>query len=293
MDAKPPLKVQTKLRESNLEAVVRKYRLLSKVHSKHSNLVLLKYDQGRSPFRKRVVQECRGIILDSEANWEVVAWPYLKFFNYGEKYVHALDWTSAKVYEKLDGSLATLYWYKGEWHVSSSGVPDASKGLTADGSTFAELFWGIWNSLDMRLPTETHMCYMFEMLSKRNVIVVHPKKEEIVLHGVRNLETLQELDPAPISQKYAWPCAKTFDLKTLPDILLASKNLDPTEAEGFVVQDQNFNRVKVKTPQYVALVNLSVYGDQGINLGHMLRIVRASEGILFFFLSLFSLFVLT
>ncbi len=37
-----------------------------------------------------------------------------------------LDWTSAAVYEKLDGSLAVLYYYKDEWWVSSSGMPDAT-----------------------------------------------------------------------------------------------------------------------------------------------------------------------
>lgn len=122
-----------------MDAVVDRYRLLCKFHQKHPNLCLLKYDQSRSAFQvcfqipffdisqHRVVQECRGIILDSSQNWEVISWPYLKFFNYGEKYCHTIDWPSARVFEKLDGSLATLYWYKSEWHVSSSGVPDASK----------------------------------------------------------------------------------------------------------------------------------------------------------------------
>lgn len=50
------------------------------------------------------------------------------------------------------------------------------------------------------------------------------------------------------------------------------------QSEGYVVRDKNFVRVKVKTPQYVALVNLSVYDTQGLNFGHMLRIIRASEG---------------
>ena len=49
----------------------------------------------------------------------------------GESSADAIDWSTARVMEKLDGSLATLYWYKGEWHVSSSGVPDASSEYAA------------------------------------------------------------------------------------------------------------------------------------------------------------------
>jgi hypothetical protein len=78
--------------------------------------------------------------LDSKADWRVVCYPYNKFFNFGEPYaVTDIDWSSAVVYEKYDGSLATLYHYKGEWMVASSGVPDAS-GSIDNNTTFRQLF---------------------------------------------------------------------------------------------------------------------------------------------------------
>jgi tRNA splicing ligase len=52
-----------------------------------------------------VVQECRGLILDESANWRIVAFPYTKFFNYGEEHAASIDWSTACVQEKLDGSL--------------------------------------------------------------------------------------------------------------------------------------------------------------------------------------------
>lgn len=48
--------------------------------------------------------------------------------------------------------------------------------------------------------------------------------------------------------------------------------------EGFVVRDKDFRRVKVKTPQYVALGHLNIYDQDNLNFGHMLRIVMLSEG---------------
>lgn len=65
--------------------------------------VLLKYSQIKSDFSQPIVQECRGIILDS--NNGIVCWPFDKFFNYGECYAAKIDWSSAKVQEKIDGCL--------------------------------------------------------------------------------------------------------------------------------------------------------------------------------------------
>jgi hypothetical protein len=54
--------------------------------------------------------------------WSVVMLPYTKFFNYGESLAAKLDWRQpVTVTEKSDGSLMTVYWYKGKWHVASQG----------------------------------------------------------------------------------------------------------------------------------------------------------------------------
>lgn len=44
-----------------------------------------------------LVQICRGIILDSKANWKIVAFPFVKFFNFGEPRAQQLDWDSVRV----------------------------------------------------------------------------------------------------------------------------------------------------------------------------------------------------
>ena len=60
-------------------------------------------------FRLPEVQEARGIILDTEYN-QVVCWPFRKFANFGESYADEIDWSTARVEEKLDGSIVKL-WY--------------------------------------------------------------------------------------------------------------------------------------------------------------------------------------
>lgn len=49
--------------------------------------------------------------------------PYKKFFNFGEDCAATIDWNTAKVQEKIDGSLISLYWYDDSWHISSTGCP--------------------------------------------------------------------------------------------------------------------------------------------------------------------------
>jgi hypothetical protein len=48
--------------------------------------------------------------------------------------------------------------------------------------------------------------------------------------------------------------------------------------EGFIVRDVNWNRLKIKSPQYVALSHLSLKDKKGINGKYMLSIIRTNEG---------------
>ena len=109
---------------TSLEKLCKTYKLTARRHSLHK-IVQLSYSQRESDLANAVVQECRGVILELDT-WRVVSMPFAKFFNAEEPNAQAtaraLDWDSARVYEKCDGSLMTLYWYGG-WNVSSSSLP--------------------------------------------------------------------------------------------------------------------------------------------------------------------------
>ena len=68
------------------------------------NLIMFKYSQQDSDLSNDIVKECRGIILD-EDTFEPISVPYFKFFNAGEPNAAEVDWSSAKVLQKIDGSL--------------------------------------------------------------------------------------------------------------------------------------------------------------------------------------------
>jgi hypothetical protein len=269
------LHVQQYLESHSIEELTAFYGISAKRHPKYPNLVMLKYNQIESPMGERIVQECRGLILNEAEGWSVVSRPYDKFFNYGEGHASPIDWPSARVYEKLDGSLMTLYWYADQWHVASSGLPDAGGPVMGSSGTFAELFWRVWNELGYRLPTDTGCCYMFELMTPHNRVVVPHQTCRIVLHGAREIATGIECKPEIFaSDSVAWEVVRSYPIATLDDVVAMAATLKPMEHEGYVVVDKDFRRIKVKSPQYVAMAHMK----DNFTVGRMLELVRTNEG---------------
>lgn len=251
-----------------IQELADKYAIKTSRHAQYNNLVLFKYNQIESPFGEAIVRECRGVILDELNNWEIVARPFDKFFNHGEGHAALIDWSTAKVQEKVDGSLATIYVYDNKWHVATSGTPDAS-GLVNDfGFSFAELFWKTFNQHDIRLPnSDIGMCFMFELTSQYNKVVVRHSKPGLTLLGARDITTQKEMSAEEaIGYLLDWDCewrtdhsrdillpVQEYPLTSFEQIIETFPSIDPMSQEGYVVVDANFNRVKVKSPAYVAL----------------------------------------
>lgn len=265
------LLAQRYIREHGLDSLCQKYAIVAKRHGEFGNLVFLKYDQIESPMGEPVVQECRGLILDEADDWRVVSFPFRKFFNHGEGHAPAIDWQTARVYEKLDGSLMTLYWYRG-WRVASNGLPDASGPVYGYRGTFADLFWSVWGGFDYKMPCDTGSCYMFELMTPHNRVVVPHAKSRLVFLGSRELRGDFE-EQGPDTARDGWESVRSFPLQTIADVVAASQAINPMESEGFVVRDARFNRVKVKSPQYVALAHMK---DQ-FSPRRMLEVVRTNE----------------
>jgi len=266
------LLVQKFLRNGGtLETLNAQYGIKARRHTRHPELVSLKYNQIESPMGERIVQECRGIILNSEDNWGVVARPFDKFFNHGEGHAAPLDWNTARVQEKVDGSLMILYFYKGEWQIASSGTPDASGEVNGHGFTFENLFWKIWKETGLALPLEPNKTFMFEMCSMYNRVVVRHLTSFLVLIGVRDRNTGLETQVDAYNKVY--PVVKSFPLNNLEGILASFATIDPMSQEGFVVVDSKGDRQKMKHPGYVAIHHMA----GGMTPKQFLEVVRAGE----------------
>jgi len=259
-----------------LESLTSKYSIHAKRHPKYNNLVMLKYDQISSPFEEPLVQEARGIILDENNKWKPVSWPFSKFFNAEESLAAKIDWRTAKIQEKLDGSLCHMYFYDNQWHVASSGLPDAGGNVNGLNMTFAELFWKTWNDNHYELPhsTDGYLTFIFELMTPFNRVVVNHKENKITLIGVRSNISGQEKN-LDFYYGFDWPIVRGFLFKDLEGVKESFSNFEGIDQEGYVVVDDNFNRVKVKHPGYVALHHMR--GNDGPTYKKMLNIILKNE----------------
>ena len=239
---------------------------------------LIKYDMVNSDFTQPIVNECRGIIIDKHTN-KAHALSFFKFYNIQEELHADIDWKTARVQEKVDGS-KILYWYdeyKNKWQVSTSGTLDAYKAQVNDsGITFGQLFdTALLNSIKVGITDfeklhafdETlreQYCYTFELVSPESRIVVPYKKTELYFIGLRSTYGFTEFktENSVLSDLFKTP--KSYPLHTLEDCLRATENMGFDE-EGFVVVDDNWNRVKIKSPEYVLAHHARANGATSIS----------------------------
>gem|GEM_PF-2095706 len=276
------------LHEHGLDALTRDHGIEARRHPEFPSLIHLSYTH-EAPRGSPVAAECRGLILDAADGLRPVAYPYGRFFNVGEPQAAPIDWPTARVFEKLDGSLATLYWYQGLWHVASRKNPDGGGRMCwysqEEPITFAELFWGLWRGLGYRLPPapgpgSPRRCYLFELVTNRHQIVVRHDAEALVLHGARDLDTLEELDPIALAADHGWQAPRVVEgPRSFDEVQALADALNPLRAEGFVVCDGAFRRVKVKSPGYVRL-SMAIHGGgraRGLALStrRMLDLIRS------------------
>ena len=246
-------------------------------------LIGFKYNQIDSDFNQELVRECRGIILD-EDSLEPISVPFFKFGNYGESYCPTIDWDSAKVTEKIDGSLVKIVRMGDELLISTNGCIDASKasitqtfackyGSYRDLILAAEPIKDLSNDELLSLFKEGYT-YMFELTSPYNKVVIPYEGIRLSFIGVRDNKSLQEslIYDHPLSKVFNTP--KQYSFKSLDDCIANAKLL-PYNEEGYVVVDKYFNRVKVKSAAYVAIHHLR--GEGVLTPRKALEIVRQNE----------------
>ena len=233
--------------------------------------ILFKYSQIESDFSLDIVKEARGLILEDKT-WKVICYPFNKFFNFGEEYADNIDWESAVVETKEDGSLIKIYFYNDEWKIATNGTIDAEDAELQSGpyKNFRQLFDAAAEKCHFDFSKlNRYFTYCCEICSEFNIIIC-PQSEIRLIHiGTRNNRTFQEVETdigIPHPQRYA--------LSSLEDCIAMAKTFDFTK-EGFVVKDKNYNRIKVKSEDYVRVHRLANNGS--MTEERAIELIRANE----------------
>lgn len=287
------LKLIESINRVGFDATLDRYKLNYK---DYGHKIALKYDQIESPFQEEATREARGLVLEKDT-WKVMSLAFKKFFNLQESHAPKIDWSTAKVYQKLDGTLCHVYydWVKDQVCVGTTGTAEG-EGVVGEFhyggiGTFADLFWKAFAEtrpwwMPTHAPVDDLRAFLkkyagftiaFELCTPYNIVVTPHTDCRVYLLGARDLHTGAE---APqwllhtLSQDLAVPVAPLvpFDKKD-PAVLLQSLEGMPFSEEGYVVVDKHFQRVKIKNPTYVAVHMLK----ESTAAWRIIDIVRSNE----------------
>jgi hypothetical protein len=191
---------------------------------------------------------------------------------------------NARIEEKRDGSLISVYWDGNQWCVSTRKMAYA-EGTTIWGKSFRDLFedaakktsvWDYLNSHEMF----KRVTWVFELTSPENRVVTRYPNTSITLIGARNNELGTEiggsgLDSFAASMRVNRP--KYYRFRTMDDVKNATRELDTLD-EGFVLVSEtegSFWRLKCKNDRYVAIAHMRENGQ--ISPKNILTMIMANE----------------
>ncbi len=223
------------------------------------DLVILNYSIcGKNKYHP-IVKECRSLCLE-KGTWNVVSRAFDRFFNYTEcpENDEKFNWNNFVVEEKVDGSLCSVYFYKGQWQVNTRG--SFAQGLV-DGynGTWQQLFEEALGYKLEDFSGHEGYSYIFELCSPYTRVVAYHGKPTIYLLSIFNVKDNYELDSLKnlYCHNESFGIPKIFQWKNIDGILKFLNNPDlEFSFEGFVLRDSNNLRIKVKNPKYVAVHHL-------------------------------------
>lgn len=247
---------------------------------KKDQFVLFYYNQLSSDFTNEIVKECRGVILDS-TDWTVARYAFKKFFNADEHNCDVkIDWASAVVSEKIDGSLVSAWWdkYQQKWRWATSKAIDVEDALLPEDvncpyHNYQEL---INKALNDCVFDESSFCrsytYNFELVSPYTQVVIPYEKPKLYFLCSVNNQTLDEIPCWYYPSTWNKPCSFAFnnyqECKEMADKL-------PWNEEGYVVRDKFGHRVKIKSPEYVKAHYLR--NNNVITQRRLIEVILANE----------------
>ena len=266
------------IKKNGLEKAISEFSLICK---HYPSKILLKYNQIESDMSIPEVQDCRGLILEKDT-WDLMSLAFRKFFNSGETHAAKIDWDTAHILNKEDGTMIQVYWdwHKEVWFAATTGTAEGCGEVNNKmGTTFDSLFWSTVKDkygLEPNKLTKGYT-YVWELTTPYNIVVKPHGESSATLLTIRNLETLKEIprkELLKIGNDLGVPVVVEYSLniKNAGALIKTFENM-PWSEEGYVVVDSNFNRVKIKNPAY-----LSVHHLKGKSAEHnILTIVKTNE----------------
>jgi hypothetical protein len=231
----------------------------------HDNLplVILNYSQIDSPKGHKIVTECRQLILEKDT-WKCVSRSFPRFYNIGEmeEITNKFDWNNHVLFEKVDGSLVSMFKYDGKWRFATRStfgnflIPEQS-------FTWEDVIANLLPSERIQHLNENHT-YVFEFCSPWTQVVTYFEKPKLVLLDIVPRDTVfirrtqdEHIEACNyLADFLGVQRPEIYSNKSNPAELKAFVDSMTNQDEGCVAQDHTGLRVKAKNLNWLALAAL-------------------------------------
>lgn len=216
--------------------------------SPDGTLIIYNYSE-KAQFERRwsdVTLNCRGLITDICNN--IVARPFKKFFNFGERPLEFSTHDPVEVTDKKDGSLGILYRHPntGDYAIATRGSFISDQAIHG-----TEIWRERYSHIAQPLKGYT---FLFEIVYPKNRIVLdYGDLDDLILLGAVQNDRGFYFGPTEAAGMLNWPgpVTEVFEYTTLNDCFKVHR----PNAEGLVIRSGN-RMVKLKQADYVALHKL-------------------------------------
>jgi len=267
----------------------------------YEDRVVLNYNQIDSQRFHPICDECRALIL-KKSDWSVLARSFDRFYNLGESIDSGLpigtqrfasqdevkyeyfDISKAKILQKLDGTLISIYWDGMKWCYSTRKMAFA-EGETMFGRPFyaiIESFSGfkkIKEFLDSDIKNQ-NFTFVFELTGPENRVVTPYTATLMSLIGVRHKDgdelSFKELES--IASKMNIGVPESYSVESYESLLSFVKQFPAMEEGVVLVLEQpngSHRRIKCKNPSFVAIAHMRENG--GISPKNVLNLIMTNE----------------
>lgn len=225
--------------------------------SEQDDLVLYNYTDACTFNRNWVPEtlESRGTIY-SKTTGELVARAFPKFFNLNEDETTRLEnlpfHLGFTAFEKMDGSMGTLYRHKGEYKIATRGSFYSDQAKRATEMLKKYNLTGLSDEVTL----------LFEIIYPENQIILpYGNREELVLLAAFNYKIGYELpwdEVLDLAQTHGFSTPKVYP-QSFEELLKLKDEIAWNESEGWVLLFNNGLRIKVKGADYLRIAKVKSY----------------------------------
>ena len=237
--------IKGKTYEEVVEYFDREYSAKTK---RDQELFIVSYNMIKTKFNKLGALATRGTIFELGTG-KPICLPFYKFFNFSQSMCFRGDFDKVKaIHRKEDGSLLKLYYY-GRWHIASNNTLDAygcPMLYFGESISLGKIFeLAVVNYPDFSFDSlDKNHIHCLELTSPQNRVILKYEKPELHHLMSRDMKTLEEIDI-----DIGIPKPKLYKFDSMEQILDHATSL--VEEEGYVIQYECNNRIKVKSEWYV------------------------------------------